>query len=353
MSEERIKDEDVDGLKEELKDWIDLRIGYNIGFTNLLRWDPLFVSIISLFLSVYGVWRFGFLAEYYVLSVYLICIVSLSCSIINGILNHSCETTREKGNEKRGKDNRHESGLDEDWCNSYQKEVFGLMRRELMDKECSWIKNVNLYFTMFRPIFFSFWILFLLCFIVLWVVRDFRWWLWTPAILFALFLPPIATKGGSFLKDLYNLISLKEDPKIELSTKTILFLYTILFILFILTVAGIYLCYHIVRELIFIAFLDIYSLFGIIFTMILIFVGFASLSEYLSMKFIMADVSKQNYALYGFRMMIDRIEDTKVLRKHKNELLKWYLPKTESYLVFFNYYRLMPVIYTFEVGEEE
>jgi len=41
-------------------------------------------------------------------------------------------------------------------------------------------------------------------------------------------------------------------------------------------------------------------------------------------------------------MRIDRIENTETLKKHKKELLKWYLPKAESYLVFFNYYYLEP-----------
>ncbi|HEC93194.1 MAG TPA: hypothetical protein ENI51_09415 [Candidatus Atribacteria bacterium] len=77
----------------------------------------------------------------------------------------------------------------------------------------------------------------------------------------------------------------------------------------------------------------------------------ASVSEYLSIKFITADVSNQNYALSIFKIEVDRIEDAELLKKQKKELLKLYLPKTDSFLVFFNYYYPMPPPQTFGVDE--
>jgi len=41
------------------------------------------------------------------------------------------------------------------------------------------------------------------------------------------------------------------------------------------------------------------------------------------------------------------------LKKLKKKLLKWYSPTVDSFLVFFNYYYLMPTPHTFEVDEEE
>ncbi|MCK4735063.1 MAG: hypothetical protein KAT65_21600, partial [Methanophagales archaeon] len=72
-----------------------------------------------------------------------------------------------------------------------------------------------------------------------------------------------------------------------------------------------------------------------------------------SMKFMVNEVSNQNHKLSMLRMEIDRIEGTEALEKKKKELLKWYLPKADSFLVFFNYYGLMFTKYPFEVGEEE
>jgi hypothetical protein len=71
------------------------------------------------------------------------------------------------------------------------------------------------------------------------------------------------------------------------------------------------------------------------------------------MKFMVTEISEQISKLSVLRMEIDRIEDAEALKKQKKELLKWYLPKADSFLLFFNYYYLMFTKYTFEVGEEE
>jgi hypothetical protein len=53
------------------------------------------------------------------------------------------------------------------------------------------------------------------------------------------------------------------------------------------------------------------------------------------MKFIVTEVSEQNYKLSVLRMEIDRIEDAEMLKKQKKELLRWYFPKADSFLIFF------------------
>lgn len=87
--------------------------------------------------------------------------------------------------------------------------------------------------------------------------------------------------------------------------------------------------------------------------MFLILISLAFLSEYLSMKFMVTEVSNQNYKLSEFRMGIDRIEDVEALKKRKKELLKFSLPKADSFWVFFNYCYLGLTPHTFELGEEE
>jgi len=120
----------------------------------------------------------------------------------------------------------------------------------------------------------------------------------------------------------------------------------------VLTICVIFL-YHVLKELFFIISSDLSALFGVILTMTLILISLAFLTEYLSMKFMITEISKQNHYLAVIRMEIDRIEDTEVLKKHKKELHKGYLPKADSVFVFFNYYFLQPIPRTFELGEEE
>lgn len=123
--------------------------------------------------------------------------------------------------------------------------------------------------------------------------------------------------------------------------------------LLILAIAVIYPYYRILRELIFIVLETPYSVSEIILTIILILVALASLSEYLSLKFIVADISNQNYTLSMLRSEIDGIGDVETLEEDRKEVLKLYLPKADSFLLFFNYYSLMFTRYTFEVAEEE
>ncbi len=316
MSEERDRDENVEKLKKELKELIEHKIGYNNGFANLLRGDySLFISLIALFLSIYGAWKLGFLAQHYVLSVYLVFGIWL-LYVITGIIRASRE----------------------------QEDVIELIStyQEIIRVVINW------YFKWARFMFYSLWMLFLLCIVVLLFLRDFRLWLWAPAILFTLFLPLIAKKGGAFFAAQLDEVRIEELSTFRERVPAIL---TIMLIL-ILAILVIYLGY-IAHELFFILKDNPYSFLEVILTMFLILISLASLSEYLSMKFMVNEVSNQNHKLSMLRMGIDRIEGTEALEKKKKELLKWYLPKADSFLVFFNYYGLMLTKYTFEVGEED
>ena len=165
----------------------------------------------------------------------------------------------------------------------------------------------------------------------------------SPIILIdILFLPLIAKKGGAFFAAQLDEVRIEELSTFRERVPAIL---TIMLIL-ILAILVIYLGY-ITHEY------EPYSLLEVILTMVLILISLASLSEYLSMKFMVNEVSNQNHKLSMLRMGIDRIEGTEALEKKKKELLKWYLPKADSFLVFFNYYGLMLTKYTFEVGEED
>jgi len=342
MSEERNKAEDVERLKEELKELIDYKIEYNNGFANLLRGDySLFISLISLFLSVYGAWKLGFwsqfLTRYYMLSVYLMFGIWLLYGIRSTI----------RAPKKREQEGVREliSTKPEGIINWYFKKLSEIMeKRGILEKTFSW------YFKWAKPMFYSLWTLFSLSIPILWIIGEKRWWMWAPAILFVFFLPHIAEKGStSFTALLDQLGYIKEKHKEVSTTRTIAAIISIL----ILAIIGIYSCYNILKELIFVILKTPYSLLHIILTVILILVVFAFLSEYLSMKFMVTDISNQNYALFMFRTLIDRIENAKTLEKHKKELLKWYFPIADSFLVFFTYYGLMPTKYTFEVDEKD
>ena len=316
MNEERNKDEDMERFKKELKELIDHRIEYNNGFANLLHGNySLFISLITLFLSVYGAWRLGFLAKYYVLSVYLMFIIWLLYGIERTI--------------RAPKEIKQEGVIKPTSINLEKIKV-----------------SLNWYLEWAKPIFYSLGTLFLLCILVLCIIEEKRWWMWAPAILFVIFLPLIAEKGNQWFTALLDFI--KQKHKIEVSTIRVIVAIILLILIF--AIIG-YSYYNILKELIFVVLETPYSLPHIILTVILISVSFASLSEYLSMKFMVTDLSNQDYDLFMQRALIDRIEDAKTLEKHKKELLKLYLPKADSFLVFFNYYYLMFTEYTFEVGE--
>jgi hypothetical protein len=343
MSEERSGKEDVEKLKQDLEELIDHRIEYNNGFTNLLRGDySLIISLIALFLSVYGAWKLGFwsqfLTRYYMLSVYLMFGIWLLYGIrgtIRAPKKREQEGVRELIRTKP-----------EGIINWYFKKLSEIMEMSgILEKTFSW------YLKWAKPLFYSLWALFSLSIPILWIIGEKRWWMWAPAILFVFFLPLIAEKGStSFTALLDQLGYIKEKHKIEVSTTRDI---VAIILILILAIIGIYSSYNILKELIFVILETPYSLLHIILTVILILVVFASLSEYLSMKFMVTDLSNQNYALFMFRTMIDRIENVKTLEKDKKELLKWYLPKADSFLVFFNYYGLMLTPHTFEVDEEE
>jgi len=303
MSEERNKNEDVNKLKEELIDLIDHRIAYNNGFTNLLSGDySLFISLIFLILSAFGAWILGFLAQHYVLSVYLVFFIWLLYGLIT----------------IRKLKKREQEGVNKSISTNQKRlNVF-----------------TNWHFKLVGSMLYSCGMLFVFCIIVLGIIRDFRWWLWAPAIIFALMFLGIAGKRDLFETGLFGLRYMEEKDE----RKFIRFIW-ISNILFLAVTS--YFWYKIGRELLFIILEEPYSIFEVFLTIILILISLGSLSEYLSMKFMVTEVSKQNYKLSALRMEINRIEDTEALEKQKKELLTWDLPKADSFLVFFNYYYLI------------
>jgi hypothetical protein len=344
MSEEESGKDDVEKLKHELKELIDYRVDCNNDFVNLLRGDySLFISLIALFLSVYGAWELEFLAQHYVLSVYLMFGFWLLCSILDSIRRapKRAPTEREIGDLNK---------------------LLGI-KTHLKDINLEkFLENVNLekikvlaifVFKGIKPLFFSFWVLFLLSLLMLLFIGENRLWLWMPLILFTLILPLVVKKVAKFFVITIDEIMRSEEmhkitPR---EVKWAVLMIAIVSIL-VLAITGIYL-YYVLKELFFIVLEDPSALSEVILTMLLILISLAFLSEYLSMKFMVNEVSNQNHKLAMLRMGIDRIEDTEALEKEKKELLKWYLPKAASFLFFFNYYGLMPTKYTFEVGEEE
>jgi len=309
MSKERSEDREIKKLKKELKEVIDQRIEHNNGFANLLRGDhSLLIALIALFISLYAAWERGFLVRHYVLSLYLVLVIWLLYSI------RSASRAPDKG------------------LNLHPVE-----QKPSIDWYLSWAE----------PLFRSLWTQSLLCILVLLIIAEQRWWMWIPAILFAILLPLITGVKSSTASSSGNDEN-EEKRKIKVS-RTI---PTIIFLL-ILAIAVIYPYYRIVRELVFIVLETPYSFSEIILTMILILMALASLSEHLSLKFIVADVANQNYTLSLLRSEIDEFEDVETLEEVRKEVLKLCLPKADSFLLFFNYYGLMFTRYTFEIAEEE
>jgi hypothetical protein len=233
MSEERNKDEDVEKLKKELKELIDHKIEYNNGFANLLRGDySLFISLIALFLSVYGAWKLGFLARHYVLSVYLVFGIWLLCWLLYVIIS-TIRAPRER----------------EDVIELLSK------KQEIIKVVISW------YFKWAKPVIYSLWMLFFLSIPLLGIIGEKRWWMWAPAILFVIFLPLIAKKEGTFFTAQLDEVRIE-----ELSTfrERISAIVTIVLIL-ILAIIVIYLGY-IARELFFIILKEPYSIFEVFLT---------------------------------------------------------------------------------------
>ena len=368
MSEEESGKDDVEKLKHELKELIDYRVDYNNDFVNLLRGDySPFISLIALFLSVYGAWQLKFLAQHYVLSVYLMFGFWLLYSIIDNIRRALISSVLRRSlprllysifdsiirAPKRAQTEREIGDLNK---------LLGI-KTHLKDINLEKIlENVNLekikvlalfVFKWIKPLFFSFWVLFLLSLLMLLFIGENRLWLWMPLILFTLILPLVVKKVAKFFVITIDEIMRSEEmhkitPR---GVKWAVLMIAIVSIL-VLAITWIYL-YYVLKELFFIVLENPSALFEVILTMLLILISLAFLSEYLSRKFMVNEVSNQNHKLAMLRMGIDRIEGTEALEKEKKELLKWYLPKADSFLFFFNYYGLMPTKYTFEVGEEE
>ncbi|RJS71563.1 hypothetical protein CW714_05620 [Methanophagales archaeon] len=312
MSKGRNGDRELLRLKKELRGIIDHRIEHNSGFANLLRGDySLFIFLIAFSISIYAAWKDGFLAPHYVPSLYLALLIWLLY----------CIQSVKKGFDK---------GLDE----VGQVPSFSWSLR--------WVK----------PLFSSFGTLSLLCILVLLITGEKSWWMWTPVILFVL-LSLLLTIG---LRKPVSAASSTENPHTENKGKRRIkvsgVIVMIIFIL-LLAIALIYPYYRIVRELIFAVQETPYSFSEVILTVILILVALVPLSEYLSLRFIVADVSSQNYHLSLLRTDIDEIEDVETLEEKIMDVHELHLPRADSFWVFFNYYYPMFTRYTFEVDEEE
>ncbi|MBC8522012.1 MAG: hypothetical protein ISS94_05400 [Candidatus Syntrophoarchaeum sp.] len=312
MSKGRNGDRELLRLKKELRGIIDHRIEHNSGFANLLRGDhSLFIFLIAFSISLYVAWKDGFLAPHYVPSLYLALLIWL-LNCIRSV--------------KKGFDiglGEVEQGPSVSWC-------------------LRWVK----------PLFSSLGTLSLMCILVLLITSEKSWWMWTPVILFAILslllsVGPVTPVSAT---------SSTENPHAENEGKRrikVSRLIAVIIFILILAIALIYPYYRIVRELIFAVQETPYSFSEVILTVILILVALVSLSEYLSLKFIVADVSRQNYHLSLLRTDIDEIEDIETLEEKRIEVHELCLPKADSFLLFFNYYYPMYTRYTFEVDEEE
>jgi len=348
MTEETNGRTDVEKLKNDLKELIDQRIEYNNGFANLLRGDySLILSLIALIISAYSAQKLGFLAQQYVLSVYLMFGIWLLYSIIDGVIRAP----------KRAPD---ESELE------VLNKLLGIkthlkdmnFEKLLGNLDPDKVKILIIFgFKWIKPFFYSLGTLFLLSIPMLLFIGEKRPWLWMPAILFTIILPLIAKKGPNFfvasIGEIGEFMSGEEMHKIE-SIKVWKWMIALMMVIvsLVLAIAGIYL-YYVISELFFIIIENLSALFEVILTIVLILISLAFLSEYLSMKFMITEVSEQNYNLSVLSMKINQIEDVKELIKHKKELRKLFLPKADSFLVFFNYYYLMLTPYTFEIGQEK
>ena len=312
MSKGRNGDRELLRLKKELRGAIDHRIEHNSGFANLLRGDhSLFIFLIAFSISLYAAWKDGFLAPHYVPSLYLALLIWLLY----------CIRSVKKGFDK---------GLDE----VEQEPSLGWCLR--------WVK----------PLFSSLGTLSLMCILVLLITSEKSWWMWTPVILFALLSLLLSVGTGTPVSAASSTENTHTENKGKRRTKMSGVIAMIIFIL-ILAIALIYPYYRIVRELIFAVQETPYSFSEVILTVILILAALVSLSEYLSLKFIVADVSSQNYHLSLLRADRDEIEDVETLEEKIMEVHELLLPRADSFLLFFNYYYPMFTRYTFEAGEEE
>ena len=347
MSEERSGTENVEKLRKELKELIDHRIEYNNGFANLLRGDySLFLSLIALFGSAYGAWRFGFWPKHYVLSVYLMFGIWLISNIIDMLLRAPKRAPTSKELEDLNKLLGTKEPLKEPNFGKFLENIDIDKIKILMIWGLQYVKSL----------FYALGLLFLLSIPMLLIIGERRLWLWIPAILLTIILLFIARKGVKFFIAMIDDFIRREevlDMKSDRVWKWTLKMIVLVSISF-LAIWVIFL-YYIISELFFIILKDLSAVFEVLSTMFLILISLAFLSEYISMKFMVTEVSEQNYNLFVLRTKIDRIEDSETLYKHRKELYRLFLPKARSFFVFFNYYYLMLTPQTFEVdeGEEE
>ena len=307
MSEERNKDKE-ERLKKELNEWIDHRIADNNAFISSPKKETLSLlfALLSL-LAICGSWILGILKQYYIYSLHLVFILWTVVGIKELIA-------------KRG-------GTKE------------LAHINL--KEAVYFSFINM-----RPMIFSLGMLFFLCIAVLLLVKDLRWWLWILPLLWV-FVTLVYEKAVASAATM-----VEGDYKIELNTFRKKALAGIAIVLIIgLIAALVYVFYKTPLEIYFMISEDPSGLFGIILTLFAILISYASLSEYLSIKFTIADVTVQKNKLSMLKMEIDKMNVEELERVKKN-LRKWPLPIIEKFL-FFNYYGFMPTRYTFEVDEKD
>jgi len=308
MSEERNKAEDVERLKEELNEWIDHRIADYNAFISSPKKETLSLLFALLpLLAICGSWILGILKQYYIYSLHLVFILWTVVGITESI-------AKRKGTKE-------------------------LAHINLKDA-------VYFSFSNMRAMVFSLGVLFFLCIVVLSLVKDLRWWLWILPLLWV-----IVTL--IYEKAVTNAATMVEgDYKIELNTFRKKALAWIAIALIIgLIAALVYVFYKTSLEIYFMISEDPSGLFGIILTLFAILISYASLSEYLSIKFTIADVTVRKNELSMLKMEIDKMNVEELERVKKN-LRKWPLPMIEKFL-FFNYYRFMPTRYTFEVDEKD
>ena len=307
MSEERNKDKE-ERLKKELNEWIDHRIADNNAFISSPKKETLSLlfALLSL-LAIFGSWILGILKQYYIYSLHLVFILWTVVGIKELIA-------------KRG-------GTKE------------LAHINL--KEAVYFSFINM-----RPMIFSLGMLFFLCIAVLLLVKDLRWWLWILPLLWV-FVTLVYEKAVASAATM-----VEGDYKIELNTFRKKALAWIAIALIIgLIAALIYVFYKTSLEIYFMISEDPSGLFGIILTLFAILISYASLSEYLSIKFTIADVTAQKNKLSLLKMEIDKM-NVEELEGVKKNLRKRPLPMIEKFL-FFNYYGFMPTRYTFEVDEKD
>lgn len=310
MGQEKGDKEEAEILKSELKDLINLRIEYNNGFSNLLRGDySLFLSSIALFLSIYGAWKYDIFTKYYTLSVYSVIIIYWLVSL---------------------------SGI-----NSLKKDLNKIKQADSnkLENITFDVNDIPTLYSIIRPMYYPLWIMCFLNIVILWYIEDFRWLLWLPSIILGLNFFYYSRKDYLFKIIIFYLLNLLQiEIRGGIEIKKLSFTFWMSLVGFILSLPIV--LYYILNELYLIMSNDPNIILIVILTIIIITISIGFLSEYMSMKFMVTEISNQNKKLIKMRIGIDGFEGVEELKNHKKELLKLYLPKADSFLFFFNYYRL-------------